>query len=110
MTKEHIFQISVAVDDDTIREGIIKSCESQIVQSFKKEFYDTDYYGRTVKPNRQLCDIVDRRVAQVVADNKDEIIGLIVERVCDKIMRSKAFKDKLNSIMEDEETSDEQTV
>lgn len=110
MTKEHIFQISVAIDDDTIREGIIKSCEAQIVQDFKKEFYETDYYGRAAKPGRKLCDVVDSRVAQVVADNKDEIIGLIVERVSDKIMRSKAFKDKLNSMMECDETPDEQTV
>ena len=104
MTKEHIFQISVAVDDDAIREGIIKSCESQIVQNFKKEFYETDYYGRSAKPGRQLCDIVDKRVAEVVAENKDEIISLIVERVSDKIMRSKAFKEQLKS-MEDEVTT-----
>lgn len=107
MTKEHIFQIAVAIDDDTIREGIIKSCESQIVQDFKKEFYETDYYGRAVRPSRRLCDIVDQRVAQVVSENRTEIIDLIVERVSDKIMRSKAFKDKLKS-MEDEVTTVEE--
>ena len=107
MTKEHIFQIAVAVDDDAIREGIIKSCESQIVQDFKKEFYETDYYGRATRPGRKLCDIVDQRVAQVVNENKSEIIDLIVERVSDKIMRSKAFKDKLKS-MEDEVTTVEE--
>lgn len=104
MTKEHIFQISVAVDDDAIRDGIIKSCESQIVQNFKKEFYETDYYGRATKPSKKLYDIVDKRVAEVVAENKDEIISLIVERASDKLMKSKAFKDKLKS-MEDEVTT-----
>lgn len=109
MTKEHIFQISVAVDDDAIREGIIKSCESQIVQGLKKEFFDTDYYGRATKPNKRMCDIVDKRVAEVVAEHKDEIISLIVERASDKLMKSKAFKDRLKS-MEDEVTTVEQAV
>ena len=106
-TNEHIFTISVAVDDDAIRAGIIQSCESQIVQNFKKEFYETDYYGRVTKPGKRLVDIVDNRVAQVVNENKSEIIDLIVERVSDKIMRSKAFKDKLKS-MEDEVTTIEE--
>ena len=94
---EHIFTIAVAVDDNAIREGIIKSCESQIVGNFKKEFYDTDYYGRNDRPGKKLCEIVDKRVAEVVEENKSEIIDLIVERVSAKIMRSKSFKDKLKS-------------
>lgn len=104
---EHIFTIAVAVDDDAIRDGIIKSCESQIVGQFKKEFYETDYYGRSTRPNNKLCDIVDRHVAEVVNEHKSEIIDLIVERACDKIMRSKAFKDKLNSITSEEPTIEE---
>lgn len=107
--KEHIFTISVAVDDDTIREGIVKSCESQIVQNFKKEFYETDYYGRTTKPNAKLCAIVDKRIAEVVNEHKSEIIDLIVERASDKLMKSKAFKDKLKST-ENEVTTVEQEV
>ena len=96
-TTSHIFNIAVAIDEEAIREGIIKSCESQIVQNFKKEFYETDYYGRVTRPGQKLCDIVDKRVAEVVAENRDEIIGLIVDRVSDKIFKSKAFKDKLKS-------------
>ena len=105
---EHIFTIAVAVDDDAIREGIIKSCESQIVQNFKKEFYEADYYGRNARPGKKLCEIVDKRVAEVVNENKSEIIDLIVERVSDKIMRSKAFKDKLKTTKDEVTTCEEE--
>lgn len=103
---EHVFTIAIPVDDDAIRNGIIKSCESHIVQDFKKEFYDNDYYGRATKPGRRLCDIVDKRVAEVVNEHKSEIIDLIVERASDKILRSKAFKDKLKTKEDEVATND----
>ena len=106
MQREHIFTIAIAVDDDTIREGIVKSCENQIVKQFKDEFYDKNYNGK-YSPNSKLLAIVDERVSEIVKEHKDEIISLIVERASDKLVKSKALRERLESNVLSEVTADE---
>lgn len=95
MTKEHIFTIAVDVDDEAIRNGIIKGVENQVVEAIKEELFDRDHYGRRKKLSNRFVDKLMEVTKGFIDENKEFIIQEVIKTISEKIYRSKAFKDSL---------------
>lgn len=95
MTKEHIFTIAVDVDDEAIRNGIIKAVENQVVEGIKEELFERDYYGRRKKLSNRFMDKLMSLIKGVIDENKDFIIQEVIKTISEKVYRSKHFKDSL---------------
>lgn len=95
MTKEHIFTIAVDVDDEAIRNGIIKGVENQVVEGIKEELFEKDYYGRRKKLSNRFMDKLMETIKDLIDENKDFIIQEVIKAIAEKVYRSKQFKDSL---------------
>ena len=100
---EHIVQFGIGIDDDAIREIVMKKAEKSIVEDLKKDIRseiireifvcDYDWYGKERKIDLQ--DWVKDLVEKTLKDNKDQIIKMASERLADKMSRTKAVKEAM---------------
>lgn len=100
---EHIVQFGIGIDDDAIREIVMKKAEKSIVEDLKKDIrsevvhqifeYDSDWYGK--ERNIGLQDWVKDLVVKTLDDNKDQIIEMASEKLSDKMSRTKAIKEAI---------------
>ena len=100
---EHIVQFGIGIDDDAIREIVMKKAEKSIVEDLKKDIRseiireifvcDSDWYRKERKIDLQ--DWVKDLVEKTLKDNKDQIIKMASERLADKMLRTKAVKEAM---------------
>ena len=100
---EHIVQFGIGIDDDAIREIVMKKAEKSIVEDLKKDIRseiireifvcDSDWYGKERKTGLQ--DWVKDLVEKTLKDNKDQIIKMASERLADKMSRTKVIKEAM---------------
>ena len=100
---EHIVQFGIGIDDDAIREIVMKKAEKSIVEDLKKDIRseiireifvcDSDWYGK--KRKIDLQDWVKDLVEKTLKDNKDQIIKMASEKLADKMSRTKAVKEAM---------------
>ena len=101
---EHIVQFGIGIDDDAIREIVMKKAEKSIVEDLKKDIRseiireifvcDSDWYGKDYK-RVGLQDWVNDLVVKLLEDHKTEIIERASERLADKMSRTKAVKEAM---------------
>lgn len=97
MTTEHIFQIAIAVDDDTIKAQATKYCAEQISRALNDDYVSRGFYGRsTLGP--KLSEVVEASCDKFLQEHKDVIIEEAAKLVANKVFRSKAFKEKVGNI------------
>ena len=107
---EHIVQFGIGIDDEAIREIVMKKAEKSIVEDLKKEIRseiiheifvcDADWYGKERKIDLQ--DWVKDLVAKTLKDNKEQIIKMASEKLADKMSRTKAIKEAMTEKVREE--------
>ena len=101
---EHIVQFGIGIDDDAIREIVMKKAEKSIMEDLKKEIRseivreifvcETDWYdGKERKTGLQ--DWVNDLVTKTLEDNKKQIIDMASEKLVDKMSRTKVIKEAM---------------
>ena len=94
---EHVIQIGISVDDKAIQKAVVAQAAKLLAEEFEKAFIERSYYNKPVPGT-------DAR--QIIADKVDEykavIIEQAVERVVDIIKRSKAYKDAVARMKEEQ--------
>jgi cytoplasmic iron level regulating protein YaaA (DUF328/UPF0246 family) len=100
---EHIVQFAIGIDDDTIRKRVIDCAYNDVVKQLMEEAkkdvgLSGGYYRR---PKETWRDIIDRALQDYFKENKDLIIDLAAEKLAASYTRTKAYKEKMNSAMEE---------
>lgn len=113
---EHIVNLAIGIDDESIRKSIIDGAERSIIADLKKDVittlfttryyskkpYDVDHYtGKvSVDNNAILKEFAVNIFKDTIAEYKDEIINRAAKEIADSIKRSKAFKQKMAEVTE----------
>jgi hypothetical protein len=102
---EHIVQLGIGIDDNVIRERIMKGAEKQIMDELvydtKCAIFKTEYqWGGTRKVTSEPNDWFASRIEAVLLENKDAIIEAAAEKLADKISRTKKFKEVVAEVLE----------
>ena len=96
---EHIIQFGVTIDDDAIKKNIEANALAAVVENFTDEMkrhLPKAYYGNNVDwravANDCLQDFVEK--------NRDEIMDIAADRLVEKVMRTKAWREKYGKALE----------
>lgn len=96
---EHIIQFGITIDDDAIKKNIEANALAAVVEAFTDEMkrnLPKTYYGNTVDwravANSCVTDFVER--------NRDEIMDIAADRLVEKVMRTKAWREKYGKALE----------
>ena len=100
MNKEHVFQIGISVDEDEIINGINEQVKSTLVKKIEDRYLEKSVYGYGVVATDYLKSLVDKKLVQVLDDNKEEIIKAAGEILAEKLFRTKLAKETLKRVVE----------
>jgi hypothetical protein len=105
MTREHIVQFGVCIDDDAIAKGVQQSAEKEVIKMICEKVEDVIYakygysYSRVNKDDLSpLRYIVEHKVDEVINENKQFILDNASKILADKLARSKAGKAILENL------------
>lgn len=94
---EHVIQIGISVDDEAIQKAAVAQASRVLAEDFEKVFIERNYYGKPAPG-------IDAR--QIIADKVDEYKDIIIERAVEQVVgiikRSKAYKDAVARIKEEQ--------
>lgn len=96
---EHIISLSFGIDDADIKQRIVSSIEKHFVKEvngvIKAELTSKQYYGDKTK-----CEQIAREIMeQIMEENKDAIIQGAIDKLADRLSRTKKVKEALDSII-----------
>lgn len=102
---EHVVQIGIGIDDDRIREVIESKAEKEIMEELKtaatRAVFKYDEWRR--QPTRCPTEFFTERVDAFLDKNRDELLRLAADRLAEKLARTKAVKDMMNTVMKSNE-------
>lgn len=97
---EHVVQFGINIDDDAIKKAIERNVMMQVAGQIKgdvmksitgkKEYTNYEYTER-------LKQIVEETTSEFLETNKDEIIEATACKLTERLMKTKAVKDMVNS-------------
>ena len=95
---EHIVQFAINIDDQTIKNRLEENAYSDICKKLEKDALETipRRYGRPL-----WDDLIEGALADMLQDNKDEIVNLAAEKLVESYKRSKAYRDTMKNAMND---------
>lgn len=97
---EHIFNIAISFDEETIMAKAMEKLESDVAQYGTRAIFENNsYYRRCLTSNGE--EIVERCFDKIIAEHKQEIIDLAVKTVADRIYKSKALKEAVAKLKVD---------
>ena len=106
---EHIFNIAINMDDETIKRQIAEKAEKEIMANIQCEvgqkiFERTSYYAygnnnKGYNPNC-LSDWACNMFEEFMKTHKDEIIASAAKELADRLSRTKAAKAILENLKE----------
>ena len=114
MTKEHILQFAITIDDNAIIESVKESASREIMTSLEKDMQDVkkqvtksivDVRGWG---NNELTSQGAKIVKEALEPYMDQIIAGAIESVAQSITRSKKYKEVLQRIADDMLTGDKE--
>lgn len=89
---EHIVQFGINLDDEAIKNAVVKKATDAIYKKLEKETLDrlfyTNHRGEVTSPTSQFND----RILEWMDNNRDVIIDAIVDRVTERVMHSNKIK------------------
>ena len=106
---EHIFNIAINMDDETIKQQIANKAEKEIMANIQREvgrviFERTSYYdyGKNNKGYNENClsSWACNMFEQFLKDHKEEIINSAAKELADRLVRTKAGKAILENLKE----------
>lgn len=105
---QHIVHIAFDFDDEKITRSIETNVEKEVIKNItgeiKREFIERRYGNES-----GLKDVVTSVVKDVIETNKDNIVKMASQMLCDKLFRTKAVKEAaLEAVLSDKEREDEE--
>ena len=91
---EHIVQFAIGIDDEAIRQRIKETGYEQVIRNLvdRAETSIADrQWNRDGKVNWER--LVESAVKRFVEENKEAIINLAAEKMCEKYSRTKVYKE-----------------
>lgn len=89
---EHIVQFGINLDDEAIKNAVVKRASDELYNKLEKETLDvlfkTNYSGRVFGTTERFDDYIFKWMD----DNRDMIINAIVDRVAERVMHSNKIK------------------
>ena len=99
---EHIVQFAIGIDDEAVRKRVIECAYNDVVKQLMDEAKrETKLSNRNYYHKQTWSDIIDRALRNYFDENKDMIIDLAAEKLANSYKRTKAFKEKMGTAMED---------
>lgn len=108
---EHILQFAVSIDDEAIEakieEKAIEKLSNELLDGVKKSFgvrksWQGDNYADSL-----IMDIVTDTVKKICKDHEDEIVKNATAIAAERLVKTKSFKEKIESTMAKEEKSND---
>lgn len=102
--------VTIGVDEDKIareiesevKEKVIRSIGDKVEEIMYKECTEYNFNGpRTYKSNEPLRRMVERKIDDLLNEERDTIVILAAEKLADKLSRSKKVRDMAASVAEE---------
>ena len=99
---EHIVQFAIGIDDEAIRERVIKCAYDDVVKKLLEEakretkLSSTNYYNK-----KSWSNFVDDALRGYLNENKDLVIELAATKLAESYRRTKAYREAMNKVMEE---------
>lgn len=101
---EHIVQFAISIDDKTIRkrleENAYEDICKQLVNEAKNDLPGKGYSGYRSVDWRFL---MEEALSNFIHKNKEEIIDAAAEKLKDSFLRTKAYREKMNEVITDDQ-------
>lgn len=104
---EHIIQMAISVEDEKIVKRVEETAENQIIETLTDRVENViskkhGWYGKSEKDYTPLKDMVSEQIEKILDENKDLILFEASKILADKLARSKAGKEVLQGLKENE--------
>lgn len=94
---EHLIQISIAMDDETIAKQVEDRTVKKIHNDIYKQYFESDW-----KSDKRIEFICHQEVQEFIKENREEIITKAVEQIKRSVLKTNAFKEKFEEEKENE--------
>lgn len=94
---EHIIQFGVSIDDERIEQQTLNSIAKEITKDVEKTLGVNSWGKSSI-----IHSMAEQKVQDVIDEYRDDIIEKASDKLAEKIMRSKAFKEKKAAIIDKE--------
>lgn len=102
---EHVVQIGIGIDDERIREGIEREAKKAIMEELTsaatRAVFKYDDWRRT--PTRCPTEFFAEHIDAFLDKNRDELLRLAADRLAERLVRTKAVKDMVSSVVKSDE-------
>ena len=92
---QHIFNIAIDMDDERIINAVSEKAEKEIIKTMcskvEEIIYKKDYWGKKASLD-PLRDMVNKKIDEILKENKDYILNEASKILADRLLRSKAGK------------------
>ena len=99
---QHIFQISIDIDDERIRNAIAESAEKEIIKKLtvdvEKILYNHSWGTPGENNRRGLSDFAEDKIDDFLEACREAIISEAAERLAGKLAKTKKGKEILNNL------------
>ncbi len=110
---EHIVNLAISIDDDKIIRGIEEAAKSQIIRELKSDFVKAIFQSRYSWSKREdevdyhsVNDWVSQEFDSFLDENRTAIIEAAAKYLCEKLVRTKAVKEMVESQMKGVKTDE----
>lgn len=93
---EHIVQFAIGIDDEAIRQRIKETGYEQVIRNLVDRA--DRQWNRDGKVNWER--LVEIAVKRFMEENKEAILNLAAEKMCEKYSRTKVYKEKMEAVLE----------
>lgn len=100
---EHILQFGINIDDEFIKQSVLKNAEEQIIKDISRDvkealFQKDSWTGKILKtPTTYL----NKKLDDFLAENKDEILELVTDKLAERLSKTKKAKEKLDEVLKE---------
>lgn len=88
---EHLIQFGVNIDDEALKKAIMVSASNVVI----KEVKDQLSIGNDWRRSDRVRQIISDEVLKWLNNNSEAILDLSAKLISEKVMRSKAMKEKI---------------
>ena len=94
MTKEHILQFAVSIDEDRIIQMVedraVKAGVADITKAVEERTKARGYYAKA-----WVDEVIDKKVSELIEKRKEAIIEKAVNKLAERLGRTKMVKEKV---------------
>lgn len=96
----HIITLSIAVDDETIQRQAMEYCAREVSKCLDDGYLRRGSYGK-MEFDYKLIEAIGQSCNNFLDAHADEIMNATVNKLVEKVCRSRAFKESIqNDILE----------